>query len=314
MCPKKQYRNLIKERNRVTVCIGAICRASDEDKSGRIVVCHDWQQETYLSHSDTADKFRTLPRGWVALMCGTLSRAEELVAQYETKLQGLQKVDDDLRLFEAMKEPAFLHKRSLADEYTKQSLGMPYAKFLELADKLPDDFVTGVLETIGKIKLGAEIIIAGFISTGMEEGGDNEPLPYIFTVSDDIDLTVRVDDSFSVVGSGSYVAIPALSQREQSRDKSLMETIYAVYEAKRLSEIVPGVGPTQSISVVGPKGKFWEISDAGFERCREIFRKIGPKLGLSDAKKKGLFAMEPSFLEMSEEIKDSSSSEPPQPS
>jgi len=65
----------------MTVCIAAICQKDDKP---RIVLCNDWNQETYLSHSEIADKLRTIHKGWSAPMTDVLIRAEELAAKYET--------------------------------------------------------------------------------------------------------------------------------------------------------------------------------------------------------------------------------------
>ncbi|MGB0014158.1 MAG: hypothetical protein WBQ03_21345 [Candidatus Sulfotelmatobacter sp.] len=61
---------------------------------------------------------------------------------------------------------------------------------------------------------------------------------------------MSIVENFAAIGTGSYVAIPAMHQREHDENKSLMETIYTVDEAKRLAQVVPGVGGTTSISVI----------------------------------------------------------------
>ena len=289
-----------KWRKNVTVCIAAACR---HEGSPRIVLGADWKQETYLAGSETADKLRRLPKNWVALIADDLSRAEELTAQYETHLESWgHELRDDLDLFTEMKKPAHAQKAALVDQYVRQSLGISYAEFMANADRMPAEFVTEKLYEIQKIKLGAALILAGFVGLKNVEGTE----PYIFVVEDQSDHqdVVRIEDGFAVIGSGSYVAIPALHQRGHDSDKTLMETIYAVYEAKNLSEIVPGVGEVTSIDVMEPGGKIWSLSDEGHRRCEKLFAQLGPKLKLTEKRMGTLFAFEPSYLEPFEEEED----------
>lgn len=79
-----------------------------------------------------------------------------------------------------------------------------------------------------------------------------------------------------------------------------METIYTLYEAKRLAEVVPGVGEA-SIDAIEPSGAMREWSDNLEQRCRELFRKLGPKLDLSQTQAEKLFEFRGGYLEPPEE-------------
>jgi len=189
---------------------------------------------------------------------------------------------DDNQLFEEMKKPAQEFKKSLAESFIHQSLGMSYAKFLEQADKLPDDFVMAKLSEIDEMKLRASLILAGFVHIE----GEKEANPYLFVVQDSETHqdAVRIEADYAVIGSGTYVAKPSLDQRGQDSAKGLMETIYAVYEAKKMSEIVLGVGAATSIDIM-EQGRMLSLSQAGHDACAKLFGKIGPRLKLSDKKK-----------------------------
>lgn len=179
------------------------------------MLCSDWKGEIEgLAGSETTDKLRVLPKKWVALLAGDVARADELVSRYERKMRDLKEVVDDFALFEAMKEASNEHKASLIDNYIRQITGMPYAEFVENAQQLPEQLVMQRMNEISEIRLGADLILAGFIES---QGEDEEPenRPYLFVVQDsgthqDI---VRVADNFAAIGSGAYVAIPAIHQR-----------------------------------------------------------------------------------------------------
>jgi ATP-dependent protease HslVU (ClpYQ) peptidase subunit len=279
----------------VTICIAAVCQHNNKP---RIVLCTDWRGETYLGASETSDKRRLLPNGWVALLAGDLNRAEELVALYESHLATKDSFADDNELFSFMKRPTETYKESLADSYIRQSLGISYREFLDRADKLPAEIVSAKLNEIDRIKLNAALILCGFIRTS-SEGSAN---PYLFVVEDEDNHSnvVRVEDNFAAIGSGAYVAIPSLHQREHDSEKSLMETLYAVFEAKELSRVVPGIGAATSIDVMdadAAKPMLWSITEAGYEHCSALFRKLGPKLDLSERMSERLFAFDAAYLE-----------------
>ena len=99
-----------------------------------------------------------------------------------------------------------------------------------------------------------------------------------------------------MIGSGCNAARTMLSVRQQDSATSLMETIYAVYEAKTISETVPGVGETVSVDVMYPGGKILQLSDAGYDRCDELLTRFG--LRSTDTKRKiEWLEFKPEYLE-----------------
>ena len=295
----------------MTICIAAVCQQDRDNKEPRIVLCSDWKAETEFGGSETSDKLRTLPKGWVALFADTQSRAEELIAQYETHLRTLSVIADDKQLFAEMKKPAQRQKEILANDYIQHTLGISYAQLVSPSLKLPDEVVTQRLGEVGRIKLRATLIIAGFAKG--TETDDPETDPYLFVVDDQDDHqdVVRVEENFAAIGSGAYVAIPALHQREHDFDKSLMETIYSVYEAKRLAEVVPGVGEATSLNVMYPDGRLMVWSEALWDYCGNLFEKLGPKLHISDKKASGYFQFKEEYLEPDDEDNAVKPSTPP---
>jgi hypothetical protein len=284
-------------RNQVTICIAAMCQHNDE---ARIVLCSDWKAEEGLGGSETTDKWRSLPKKWEALLAGDLSRAEELVARYESHIAQMPNFANDHELIEEMKKPAHAQKAALLDDYARQMFGIPYTDFLS-STTLPHDFVTRHLDEIARIKLGAQVILAGF-AVFVPVMDVNS---YLFVVGEENGDVFRIADNFAAIGSGAYVAIPVMHQREHESDKPLMQTIYTVFEAKRLSEIVPGVGQAISMQIMEPNGNVKLLSDAGYKRCNELFSRLGPKLNVREKTAKSYFEMKDEFLEESDPMQPS---------
>ena len=95
------------------------------------------------------------------------------------------------------------------------------------------------------------------------------------------DCSVTHRDNFACIGTGAYIAEPALYQRHQSRAFTLGKTLYHTYEAKRLGEIAEGVGHHTIIIAVAPPGKFenrfMPISLDGIEFLEKQYQKYGLK-------------------------------------
>jgi hypothetical protein len=281
----------------MTICIAAMCQQDERNEESRIVLCYDWKAEQEFGGSETSDKMRDLPKGWVALMAGVMPRAEELVAQYETHLRTLKEVKDDADLFAEMKIPARKHKENLATDYIWQTMGVSYADLVSPAKKFPESIVEQRLNEVAQIKLGATIILAGFAAT--DQGKETrKPLPYIFVVDDQGDHqdVVRVEENFAAIGTGAYVAIPALHQREQDDGLSLMQTLYNVMEAKILSQVVPGVGQATEIDVLYPDGTLKRWSNPLFDRLGKLFDKLGPTLVIEEKDAKKHFEFKEEYL------------------
>jgi hypothetical protein len=281
----------------MTICIAAICQQDETNDEPRIVLCTDWNAEQGSAGSDTSDKMRELPNGWVALLAGSMPRAEELVAEYETHFRSMKQVEDDSALFAEMKKPARKQKEKLATEYIWQTMGVSYADLVSPNKKFPESIVEQRLNEVAQIKLGATIIIAGFSAT--DQGQDKrERVPYMFIVDGESSPEDRVSvaENFAAIGSGSYVAIPAMHQREHDESKTLMETIYTVDEAKRLAQVVPGVGPTTSISVMYPDGTLKRWSNALFDRLEYLYEKLGPTLEIKKKTAAEYFAFKDEYL------------------
>src|SRR5271166_2280901 len=147
-------------RTRMTLCIAVACKIAN---SPRLVLCTDWKEEVEgIGSAEISNKLDWIKDGWAALTAGTASRCDELVGLYTKHLYRANITLDNI--LEEMKKPAQMHKGALAEDYIQQLLGMPYSHFLKTGkEQLPEDFFREKVSDIGRIKLGASLIIAGFV-------------------------------------------------------------------------------------------------------------------------------------------------------
>ena len=260
----------------MTVCISAACQENDGEP--RIVLCRDWRSEVpNVGSSDKQLKFRQLSKQWVGLLAGNTARAEELCTRFETHLKTTNLTEANLA--DEVRKVFHDYKKMLADSWLKTTYGFSFEHLITKGrETLGEQFVETCLDQISRLTVGAELIISGFLDIYDYEDEKQTPDSMICALSENHDGdAVVLEDEFAVIGSGCNAARTMLSVREQDSSTSLMETIYAVYEAKTISETVPGVGETVSIDVMYPEGKILQISDAGFERCEELYTRFGLK-------------------------------------
>jgi hypothetical protein len=295
----------------VTLCIAATCEHDDDP---RIVLCRDWRGEVpEVGSTDKQMKLRHLSKEWVALFAGDTARAIELCIRYEEHLKTVVLTQSNIAV--EIRGVFQKYKRDLADSYMKTT----YAISLDyLTDKekyaLGDQFRDTALDQISRLSVNVELLIAGFVPTHDFVDGVTDMNPIICAVSENHsgDL-VMLEEDFAVIGAGSNAAKTMLYYRDQDYVTSLMETIYTVLEAKHLSNIVPGIGESYSVDVLHSDGTILTLSDAGDDRCEELFSRFGPRN--KEIKTKGKwFEFKPEYLEpITEAAPAPSPPIPPQP-
>lgn len=87
----------------------------------------------------------------------------------------------------------------------------------------------------------------------------------------------------SAIGSGGMHASVRLSLGRQTKEIKIPETIFSVYEAKRASEVAPGVGKVTDMAVLNEKGVTF-LPETVFKALDSIERQK-PSLTATELKK-----------------------------
>jgi len=102
-------------------------------------------------------------------------------------------------------------------------------------------------------------ITLDFIASGVDTAGG-----HIFYVGHPGVLLNFDKLGHTAIGSGAVHAVVGLSLNKQTPQSSLMETLYAVYAAKRSAEVAPGVGADTEMAIISDEG-IWNCNDAIIE-------------------------------------------------
>jgi hypothetical protein len=259
-------------RKPVTVCIAATCK---ENKEPRIIICADKKIGTWVAGAEVGFKFSWATRNWPALIAGELRRAEELLATCSSYLSTVSL--NWKNIFDEIKKPVLMQKEKLADEYVRGKFGFSYDHLRTHGKReLPASLLYETFSAIKDLELGCQLLIVGFLDHGAHK---NET--HIFVV--ERDFSVAHHSPFAAIGTGGIVAEAALYQRKQLSHRKLGDTLYNVFEAKSLSEISEGVGPSTDMAVLSPApnptasidSRF--VNQVGFQALKQMYEQYSLK-------------------------------------
>ena len=276
--PLQRKPRRLPKRKDMTLCIAVACEMG-LGREPRIVLCTDWQQEMEgIGAAENRNKLSWVKEGWPVLIADILCHAAGLTDEYGAHLGKI--VLDRENVLSELKKPAQRYKRILANDYLNQLVGFDYNEFLERKAQFPDEFFRERIDEISRIKLGASLIISGFVECGTNMPLNTVMQPCLCVVEDSEDHhdVVRLEQDFAAIGSGAFVATAVLFWRAQHWERDLLPTIYSVFEAHRVasSSKVPGVGENMTIDVLA-NGEIREVSEEGYSYCEYLYSRFGPR-------------------------------------
>lgn len=112
--------------------------------------------------------------------------------------------------------------------------------FYRLQDKLNPEIISSIQASIDDFEMDYEILLAGVDKRGGHLYGIDNP-----------GVTSRFDDlGFNAIGNGGFHSIASLISSGYRISMSLPESLLHVYEAKKVAERAPGVGPGTEMVVI----------------------------------------------------------------
>ena len=248
----------------MTLCIASLC-----DHGNGMAICFDREIQTDIAKAQTGFKLVVLPSRWQALQAGSLHRTKELTDLYKEHLGTIDVSSmEESAVLEQLRIPPAKLRRRMAETLTQTKFSVGYEDFLRSGKDWFDlDTHRQTLYEISSQNFeGDELILFGAAS--------GEFLLYKFSGGE-----VWQCRDFAVIGSGTTVAEPILYQRKQDWTKSVQETLYSLYEAKKLAEVTPGVGDKTLVAMqfLSKPGRLQWLSARGLEILEHEFSTFGPK-------------------------------------
>lgn len=223
----------------MTVCIGAIC----EDGKTAVVAADKMvvfgAPMNLQTEPATLRKIMPLTEDSVLLYSGSLADGEDLIRR--SGIQAGQNLPIE-KIAQAIKSSFTELKKTRVEETILQPLlGADYQQFQALAAQSPSSqILQQVVAMMMQHNLNLDVLIAG-----VDESGG-----HLFVVTHP-GVLLRVDTTaFAAIGVGGTHAMVRLSLGGHTKVASREDTIYNVYEAKKASEVAPGVGKLTDLAVV----------------------------------------------------------------
>jgi hypothetical protein len=229
----------------MTVCIAAI-----SDGGKKIVVAADRMftapPPVNLEFETAEKKIEALSPSCVALLSGNSAFGTEIMQGALATLQGAQQ-PQVLFAADAIKNSYVnVRARKVRESVIVPNLGPDYLRAEQLGTSLPaylKDQGGLYMQLVGGMNgfnIGADIIVAGVDNRGAKLAVIGHP------------GTIAWLDKlgYAAIGSGGNHALMRLALGAHTRDSPLVDTLYRVYDAKRASEVAPGVGQATDIAIV----------------------------------------------------------------
>lgn len=228
----------------MTVCIAAVCEGGK-----KIVVAADRMftapPPLNLEFETSEKKIEVLAPSCVTLFAGNSAFATEIIRGARRKLAGAQSPAYAVagKVQESYLEVRFAKVReqiilpNLGPDFLKaESLGISMPTYLQPQAGLYQQLAA----VMANFNIQSDIIAAGIDSEGARLAVISHP-----------GTTAWLDKlGYAAIGSGGIHAIMRLALGAQTSQNSAAETLYRVYEAKKASEVAPGVGTATDITIV----------------------------------------------------------------
>lgn len=244
----------------MTVCIGAIC---DNGKS--IVAVSDKMitaAPPYVEFEHDLIKLEELSNKCLALTAGSALRHIELCRSVKRKISEEESPNIASIVSTVKGEYSNLRKKK-AEEIHLTPRGLTLEDFYEKKVALfPRELSFGIDNDIIKFNYGIHMLLSGVDESGA----------HIYRI-DNPGISECFDSlGFNAIGIGQDHAVLSLIGNKYTTKMDLNEATYLVYEAKRKSEIAPGVGGETDIFVIKDE-KIIELSTEKIKDIEKIYEK-----------------------------------------
>ena len=246
----------------VTVCIAAIVEGP-----GLIVTVSDRMLSSpidLITATDNATlKARTISDDWAVMFSGDGALFFPFVAEAQEKLRGAQ-----LTLVQRKRALQDIYKSMREDSFFDSNIA-------KLGYRTLDEFRANGLKELGHDTFNDFINDLRQFDFGIQfivYGHDKDGSPHIYSLGNPGVLVNHNLERYAVIGSGTYMAMAALSRKPLPR-AAPNAVIYRVLGAKFSAETAAGVGKSTTVMIFNSRLRVSNVSTDVIERVRSIWDK-----------------------------------------
>ena len=249
----------------MTVCIAAICN------DNMVLGASDRMITTGVAGSIGFEP--NLPKVWTLTNSIAVMVADDILLHTEVfdkvKRPVLERIIKEPDNWWKVEDVADLYSRfyvQVKSMRAEREVLLPFhlslEEFINRQKEMSPDFVMNIKEKLDKFKTSN----ISSIVTGVDADG-----PHIFEVNNE-KVSCCDQIGFAVIGIGYLHAAPHLMFSGHVRKSPITRTLIVTHQAKKKSEVAPGVGRGTDMFMIGPKlGSFTPVSEAIVKQLDEIY-------------------------------------------
>lgn len=256
----------------MTICIAAI------SESGRkVVLCADRMftapSPLSLEFETEEQKIEALAPKCAALLSGNSGYGTEVLNGIRKSLGGSQSPTMADVTARVNNEYISARASKVQEAIIIPALGSDFSSFIQRGGTLPNylqvqpQVYQQLVVTMQQFNMNLEIVVAGIDQSGAHIARITHPGTFVW-----LDKL-----GYDAIGSGGIHALTRMHLGGQTSRSGFLDTLYAVYNAKKASEVAPGVGRVTDIAVID--------SEKGFSYCQKAVLDVLEKIHLEATKK-----------------------------
>ncbi|MBD3389625.1 hypothetical protein GF415_01580 [Candidatus Micrarchaeota archaeon] len=246
----------------MTICLAAICSFKPDSGEEAIVFCTDHMLTMGAGNNElggfeqSIEKFKVLGPGKVCLLSGNPLLANQLYA-YPYADMGIERMAEQI-----YKNMVQARKEKVERQLGLRGLTLSDAKQM-LNGEIKNPHAAQLMDMYQNYSIQTSVLLLGFC---------NKKEARIFSINES-GFEDHRDINFSAIGSGAMQALNSMLFQRHSKKDPLAQTIYAVYKAKKNSEVCSGVGKETDLMVLVNSGsqQIFKINDEKMAMLEKIF-------------------------------------------
>jgi hypothetical protein len=269
----------IRERQSVTVCVAAICKALPPNENFSMIVGAADRMLTAgdIEFEPEVPKIVPLTNSIFVLLAGDSSLQTEIMQKvYSVTTPRIQsdptnwiKVRDAAELYANFYNKIRLRE---AEDVILTPLGLTIDTFAEKQRMMAPELVHEIASNLTHFQLQSSVAA---IVCGVDNSG-----AHIYVVRGS-SVECRDVVGFAAIGAGDWHSNSQFMFAKHTRSKSFSETLLLTYAAKKRAEVAPGVGSATDMFAVGPVlgHNVYPMGDHVFAKLNETYCTILSKIG-----------------------------------
>jgi hypothetical protein len=228
----------------MTVCIAALC-----EQGSKVVVAADrmfTSPAVNVEFETDETKIEVLSHACVALSAGNSASATEILGGAKRRFGNNQSpwIVDAAESVRA--EYMATRNRKADEQVVAPALGYDFDYFRAKGGTLPE-YLEKQPQTFQNLTMLASQwnLILDIIVTGIDATGG-----HILQIMHPGTISAVEKLGYATIGTGAVHALTRLTLGAQTKHKSLAETVFAVFDAKKSAEAAPGVGLATDMAVI----------------------------------------------------------------